>query len=237
MKVVTTCKEGKDYSQSVLKEYIAYKGFNLVSDVSYRTRLVELTLFDNQERVEPLVQFAILIESDKMLKKRMDCKEITSKETTVSNLVNNFYANPDSRTLLNMNIMSIYQYMIGNTDWGATHFHNMRVLSRNGVYFPVPFDFDYAGMTGTDYAIPSSSLPIESVKERHYLGPCNDIAKFQEALNIVTAKKAELYALWEQNPYLRKKDKTQLTNYIDSFFEEINDANSLKAIANSNCQN
>jgi hypothetical protein len=57
--------------------------------------------------------------------------------------------------------------MIGNTDWWIHRRHNVDLVElADGSLVPIPFDFDYAGIINTPYAIPSPSMPIKSVEDR-----------------------------------------------------------------------
>ena len=63
--------------------------------------------------------------------------------------------------------MSVFQYMVGNTDWSMVRFHNVEVSrTPRGVYVPVPYDFDWTGLVSTRYARPNEGLGIRSVRQR-----------------------------------------------------------------------
>ena len=52
--------------------------------------------------------------------------------------------------------LSVFQYMVGNTDWSMVRFHNAEVLQNSeGVYVPVPYDFDWTGFVSPRYARPN----------------------------------------------------------------------------------
>ena len=46
MKVVTHCNNSKVYSEYVLKEYLIYKIYNILSPVSFRVRLIRMKYVD-----------------------------------------------------------------------------------------------------------------------------------------------------------------------------------------------
>ncbi len=53
IKLVTHCRSRKDlYEQNVLKEYLAYKLYNLFTEESYHVRLVHLTYADTEGKVD-----------------------------------------------------------------------------------------------------------------------------------------------------------------------------------------
>ena len=77
--MVSTCGNGKAYQNYLLSEYLIYKTYNVLTDMSYRVRLLELTLKDSKHVEDDVVHFAFLIERDKSLAKRTDAKEIVLK--------------------------------------------------------------------------------------------------------------------------------------------------------------
>ena len=80
--------------------------------------------------------------------------------------------------------------MIGNTDWSVGNSHNLQVLQLpeydKGV--PIPYDFDYSGFVGTNYAIPRSTLPIESVEERYFSGEICDGGRSKRMCRVLLVK-------------------------------------------------
>ncbi len=51
-------------------------------------------------------------------------------------------------------LMSVFQYMIGNTDWSVWALHNVVLLKADSTALPivVPFDFDWCGIVNAPYA-------------------------------------------------------------------------------------
>ncbi len=235
LKVVNTCGNGKAYQNYLLNEYLIYKMYNVLTDMSYRVRLLELTLKDSKGMEPDEVHFAFLIESDKMLKKRTDTKELESEDIKMAELMQIFYMNPGETSLFNINILALFQCMIGNTDWGSNSFHNVKIFMKNETYSPVPYDFDYAGMINAKYAVPPKSLPINTVRERYYLGPCCKNNEFDGALEVFKSSKEKMYRVVNTFPYLRPKEKENIINYFDSFFDIVDNPQALKAMATTNC--
>ena len=52
LKLVTHCRKGDRFSKNVLKEYVAYRIFNLLSDNSFRVRLVHITYIDSDRNID-----------------------------------------------------------------------------------------------------------------------------------------------------------------------------------------
>ena len=237
LKVISPCMEGRNYDKYLLKEYFAYKAFNIFTDMSYKVRLVELTLVDNQDRVDTETVYAVLVESDKNMARRTGSKEIENDDTSMSMLIQNFYLNPTEAHLYNVNLFSLFQLMIGNTDWGASNFHNTKIYLKDNNMYPVPYDFDYSGLINTPYAIPSPSVPIKNVTERHYLGPCCEFIQFEKALKTIQDKKSELYSALNTDPYISQKAKKEMLYYINEFYNLMDDPAEVEKFRNTNCQN
>ena len=65
---------------------------------------------------------------------------------------------------------SMFQYLIGNTDFSVAYQHNGKLLYIDKKIYPLPYDFDLCGLVDASYAIVNSKLGIESVKDRKYRG-------------------------------------------------------------------
>ena len=94
---------------------------------------------------------------------------------------------------LQMTLVSIFEYMIGNTDWSVFASHNIKLLLSKSDSFHVsiriPYDFDYSGFVNTDYAIPDPRLNISNVRERVYRGYPRTIDEMDETLDIFRESK------------------------------------------------
>ena len=62
LKLVGHCKITRRYEQSVLREYLAYRLLNAMTDLSFRVRLLEVTWVDSDERRGRMVRSAFLID-------------------------------------------------------------------------------------------------------------------------------------------------------------------------------
>jgi hypothetical protein len=128
-----------------------------------------------------------------------------------------------------MTLVAIFEYMIGNTDWGVSVNHNTRLLlSKNDsshLPYVVPYDFDYSGFVNTDYSIPDPKLDITSVRDRLYRGFPRTIDEINEALNIFKKQEKNIYSLINDCSLLTSRTKKDLTGYLDGFFSMIKKPN------------
>jgi hypothetical protein len=220
IKIVTHCKGSQTYKKYVLKEFLCYKIYNLLSPMSFRVRLVRMTYVDTGRENKISGGWAFMIEPVKMLAQRFNAQE-TEKEGLLSR-----HMRP-----VEMNMMALFQYMIGNPDYSVPHKHNVKIFNQSGHgaarYTAVPYDFDYSGLVDAYYAIPSEYLDITSVKERYYLGPCRPDLDFDLAIEQLNLHKEEILQLVRDFEYLEKKDKESVLNYLEEYFDEAANPNSL----------
>ncbi len=70
MKMVTRCREGKSFEDYILREYLVYKIYNLITPYSFRTRLVRLKYMDTGRDNKESEDWAFLIEPDDLYGKK-----------------------------------------------------------------------------------------------------------------------------------------------------------------------
>ncbi len=228
IKLVTHCKHSVTYENYILKEYLVYKLFNVISPNSFRVRLLEVDYIDTGKKGKDIDTWAFLIEPEGMLAERLDMFKIKNDELTQK------YMEPDD-----MVRVSLFNYMVGNTDFSVNGRHNMKILQPNDVTktlgIPVPYDFDYSGFVNATYAVPYEGLGIKSVKERYYLGLCKNEPSFEPILKEFLSKKKDLLKVVEDFEYLEGRDKKYLIDYLNEFFEEAERPNFIRNHVKSTC--
>ena len=214
LKLVAPCKDSARYQQSVLREYLAYRILNALTDLSFRVRLLQVTWVDSDERRGRMVRNAFLIEHDDRLAERLGMKALNFERTEVSAI------RPD-----HLNLTELFQYLIGNTDFSPNLgsdgecCHNYAMFGNGGeLMLAIPYDFDMAGFVYAPYAEPDPDLGIENVRQRLYLGHCVNngfvdasIARFQEVRDT-------LYALLAGQQDLEPAVRQSIASYMDEFY-------------------
>jgi hypothetical protein len=229
IKLVTHCRLGnEDYT---LREFLAYKLYNVLTEYSYRVRLAKITYINTntKKQSKPINEFAFLIEPTEVLCKRLNAVEIKTQKVTQK------YIKPDI-----MDRMAIFNYMIGNTDWSLPIRHNVVIFSqprspRPDLGIAIAYDFDYAGLVNTDYAVPFPDLGIKTVRERRYLGVCRTKDEFINALKEFSDKQNEFLKVINDFPYLKEKSKKDVINYLNGFFAGLEKGNSVLNSLLSGC--
>jgi hypothetical protein len=223
LKLVNECKLSRQYDQYLMKEFIAYKIYNLLTDMSFRVRLLNVSFQDSASKKKPITEHAFLLEDIKELAKRNDCAEWRR-----GNLVT------EATNRKQMTLVAIFEYMIGNTDWAVPVNHNTRLIySLKDTLlrpFVVPYDLDYSGFVNTEYAVPDERLGIENVQERLYRGYPRTMEELNEALDIFKQQKENIYNTIKNFDLLTPSSKKDLTLYLDAFYVTIKDPGSVKSV-------
>ena len=212
IKLVTHCRNTDQYEQYVLQEYLIYRAYALLTDLSLRTRLARITYEDATGREKPLTRYGILIEDERRLAERHRLRVVEDTGTPMARL-------DPPRTVF----MAVFQYFIGNTDWSIRALHNIVLLADSaGRLMPVPYDFDWAGVIATRYAQPDTALPIRSVKERLYAGYCGALEDFEPIFARFREQRAAIESLYDLEP-LERGEREQARRYYADFFRLIDD--------------
>jgi len=211
MKVVTRCRDSKQYSDYVLREYLVYKIYNLVTPYSYRVRLVNMKYEDTGRDNRESQCWSFLIEPDDMMARRLRGR-----------LIKNDVLSMRSVNRQVMDRLAMFQYMIGNGDYSVTGRHNLKIMALDPPgptsFLPVPYDFDYTGFVNTHYAFPGEALGISSVRERYFLGPCRSESLHLMAIQELELVRDEIEALIWSFDYLDEDSRFDMIGYIESFF-------------------
>ena len=225
LKLVMPCV-GDEY---VVREWLVYKLYNLVTPNSFRARLVKVKLEDegNKKTVAPF--YGLLLEPEKKIAKRNGLvaveKKIIPEQT-------------DEEAFINM---SVFEYLIGNTDWSIQFLQNIKLLAAdsNGLIpVPVPYDFDHAGLVNAPYARPTEELELNTVRDRRYRGYCiKDIKAFDGAVALFNRLKQDIYSTYTNCTLLDEKYVKSTLKYLDEFYSTINNKAALKKDFSYPCDN
>jgi hypothetical protein len=219
LKLVFPCRKSDAYEQYILLEYLAYKIYNLLTEYSFRVRLLKIKLIDLDSKEPVHEKYGFVIEPIDKLAKRTNSKEIE-----VKNL------HPDITDSLLINRLSIFQYMIGNTDWSVKALHNIKLLSRDSLRSPVavPYDFDFSGLVDAPYAAPAEHLNISSVRMRYFNGYCREMEDILINVNLFISKKKTIYDLIYTVEGLEKHYIDETIKYFDQFYNILDDHNRIR---------
>jgi hypothetical protein len=214
LKLVSSCMNTNDDDQNLLKEYMCYKIYNLITDKSFRVRLLNMKYADSSGKRKPITHHAFLIEDVKQVAKRNDCEDWSDRKYST-----------ERTNRRQMTTVAIFEYMIANTDWAVPVNHNIRLIHSSADStsrpFVVPYDFDFSGLVNTTYSAPDQRLGIESVRERVYRGFPRSMEELNDALDVFKKQKENIYASINNFNLLTPVTKREMTNYLDEFYEMI----------------
>ena len=219
LKLVIPCNDGSDrYQNYIFDEYLAYRILNVLTDHSFRVRLVEITFEDVEDDYDTRTKHGFLIESDEFMAER---------QVGTLQEVDQFHP---GRTFGEYSVMvAMFNYMIANTDWSPVFFHNVRLVrTEDGRYLTVPYDFDTSGLVNARYATVDPSLQdqIRRVTQRVYRGFCRPelthpvaVARFAERRGEVAAVINDLAATGFAD--FDEDDAEDMVDYLEDFYEVV----------------
>ncbi|MDF1559756.1 MAG: hypothetical protein P1P83_06065 [Bacteroidales bacterium] len=215
IKLVNQCQPATIYEDYLIREYLVYKLYNVVTDTSFRVRLVRLNYIDTEKKRKPIIQYGMLVEPEGLVESRLNLLEVKSKALSMRHM---------RPTMIDR--IAIFNYMVSNWDWSVPGQHNISVFtspipSLAGQGIPIPFDFDLAGVVNADYAIPLPETGLTSNRDRTFLGICRSREVFVSELKVFISKKDEFYSVVENSPHLRKAAKRDITFFLDQFFDQL----------------
>ena len=203
------CK-GEEY---LIREWLAYKIYNLVTPKSFRARLVKVKLEDDRNKKPVTAFYGILLEEAKQMARR-------NKAIAVEQALK-----PQQTQREAFLEMAVFEYLIGNTDWSTQYQHNVKLLlsDSNAVPVTVPYDFDHAGIVNTPYANPAEELQLQSIRERRYRGYCiSDLKVFEPIIARYNLLKNDIYKIYTSCTLLDEKYIKSTVQYLDEFYATIN---------------
>jgi len=213
IKMVTHCNSGNE--EYLFKEFLIYKLYNVLTEYSFKVRLVKVDYISTAKNQKIIRSYAFLIEPLDMLAERTKSVPVEILTVAQKNII------PEM-----MDRMTIFNYMIGNTDWSLAGQHNVKVMSVIDTSHPglggiVPYDFDYAGLVNAHYALPTEGLGLESVKQRRFLGDCRSVEQYTFALKEFSERKSEFYRIINEFTYLNEKERKYMIGYLDEFYSDL----------------
>lgn len=214
LKLVLPCLQEKDNNDNVIKEYLAYKLFEIVSPYHFKTRITDITFEEKKGKKTKVYKIkGFLIEDDKTVAKRLNGKIYDGVIHPLSQEAEACVRN------------AFFQFMIGNTDFSQAYSHNVKLLYIDEQMLPIPYDFDMAGLVNTSYAavseIPGDKVTRTSVTQRMYRGFERDDFVFARVRQEFIDHKTEMMLLFNNHAYLfeNPEEFKQAKEYLSSFFE------------------
>ena len=215
LKLVMPCDNQRRSNALVVREFLCYKLFEMMSPYSFSTRLVNVDLTELRDKKTRNFKLkGILLEDFDKLAKRLDAKAVKDSSIAPWDL-------EDTSAMR----FYLFELLIANTDWSTSAQHNARVIQiRKGNYIPLPYDFDMSGMVDAPYSFVADAgdekLPIDNVKQRFYRGHCRPAGVTQFVRNEFLAKEKKLLSIADQlKGEVDDKEIRDIKKFLDEFFD------------------
>jgi len=234
LKLVTHCKtRNYHYEQLVLREYLAYRILNLLTDESYRVRLMKINYIDT-EGGKPTTKLGFVLEDDDHVAARNNMGPIKTGDIQAGDLDRG-----------QQSLIDIFQYMIGNTEYSLfiaepddDCCHNSDLMSATGTapYTPLAYDFDFSGLVNAPYAEPNPRYRLRHVRQRYYKGLCGNNDLLPETIQRFIDRKEATYELVRELELLDMKSRKHVVSYLNLFYKRISDPKSVRLRLEYKCK-
>jgi hypothetical protein len=234
LKIVTHCRSGSTHLRYLLQEHGIYKAYNVLSDHSFRVRMLNVTYRDSQKKRREELHPAFFIESDDEVAERLGMQKIKAK-TIESHQFD----------VAQTNIYELFQYMIANTDWAIRKgpdsedcCHNGKVIAKPDAednWVVLPYDFDQAGVINTKYALPAIGLDISKVRQRLYRGRCRHNDQLNETISLFNDRREEIESAIAPQ-YLSDSQRKSILRYVAAYYAIINEPEELNQEIIEDCR-
>jgi hypothetical protein len=226
VKLVTHCESLLKYEQVILREYTAYRILNVMTDASFRVRLLRITYVDSEDKKQDSVSHGFIIEHRDRLAKRLEKDYFDLPGTTIESLDPAY-----------TNLVSIYHYLIGNTDFSPIKGVEDKACCHNHVIFgndgeplwSVPYDFDQAGLVDAPHAAPNMRFNLRNVKQRQYRGRCAHNDQLAGSIAQYINKREEIMAVVREVDDATDRSEKTMAKYVDKFYDTISSERRVKS--------
>jgi hypothetical protein len=212
LKLVTHCGKSARHEQNLLVEHGIYRAYNRLTELSHRSRLARVTYADTEDPARTLTRYGFFLEDDDDVAKRNG-----------GTLLPIMGVGLDEMDPTQLDLVAVFQYLIGNTDWSVIMIHNIRLVQIEGQpYFqPVAYDFDWSGLVNATYARPDARLGTKTVRERVYRGACRPMEELAPTLARVMERRDSIREAFASVPDLEPKRLEDVLRYLDEGFRMI----------------
>ena len=203
---------------------MAYRILNELTDFSLGVRLFQITYVDTEGGHRDRETFAFAIEHRNRLAARSGIPVLITPRTWIHNL--------DARYL---NKTSLFQFMIGNTDFspilgaeGQDCCHNHRLFGMDAgapPQYAVPYDFDMTGIANLPHSAPNPRFNLRTVTQRLYRGRCVNNELLPKTIEHFQWRRNSILDLINNLPGASNRTRSSLRGFINGFYNVIDNPN------------
>lgn len=222
-RIVTHCRtDDSHFVQYVIREYLVYKMYQILNPLSLKVRLAIITYEDTGSRYPSITKYGFFLEDEGEFASRFNAEKV-SERVTFDDLEKN-----------NGLMLSLFQFMIGDTDWIVQFSKNLVILKKGDQIYAVPYDFDYCGIVDTDYRNATGFTSL-SKPERIFKGNCYTRRELKHMLKKFKRSKSKFHHLLYSTKLLDNDSLIHMYNYITQFYDIIRTKKERIKYFNINC--
>jgi hypothetical protein len=208
LKLVTPCQTDED----LIDEYTVYKMYNVVTDLSFKVRLARILYFDTGTNKAVFERYSFFLEDKDHVAERNNL-------VPVNNFITPFEVNRDNYIKL-----SFFQYLIGNKDWWVSSRKNtviMQAKDSTGVFFAMPYDFDFSVFVNADYTKPGGDPNYSIADRRMYKGICFTDEEYQKVFEFYRELRPVLESIVNTQDLISRNARKEKLRFIKEFYTVI----------------
>lgn len=233
LKMVTHCQSSSPrYDQFVIKEYLAYRVLNVISDHSFRARLLRVKYVDEDRGNSERSRLAMFIEHEDKLAKRLGTTVLKTRMVTFASL------QPE-----HANLMSLFHYFIGNTDYspisgseGENCCHNHTLFDSAGDFIlSVPYDFDMSGFVNAPHSGSNPRFKLRNVRQRLYRGRCVNNVHLAASLERFFSQRTTIVDMINTQKLMKTSVRKDLLSFVRKFFDSLDSPKKIDKKLVSDC--
>jgi hypothetical protein len=223
-RIVTHCRTNDThFVQYIIREYLVYKIYQILNPLSLNVRLALITYEDTEGRYPSYTRYGFILEDEGEFASRFNMEKVNER-VTFEELEGN-----------NGLLLSMFEFMIGDTDWIVQFSKNLIILKNGNDIYAVPYDFDYSGIVDTDYRT-STGYTSLSDPERLFKGKCYTTEELKNMIKKFKKSKGKIYRLLYASRQLDNDSLIYMYNYITKFYEIVRSKQEMLKYFNVNCE-
>jgi hypothetical protein len=205
LKLVTPC-QNEEY---VVEEYMIYKMYNEVTDLSLKTRLAKILYFDTGTGKKVFEKYSFFIEDVDHFSERINAMEVDRMMMSAD-------LNRE-----NVNRMAVFQYIIGNREWFINIRHNIMIMQPADTSirpFAVPYDFDFSAFVNAAYTKPKGIPDSLLGNRRAFKGLCLETDEAKEIFDFYRGQRQVFESIIKKKGLIPQYSRNRILAYIDRFY-------------------
>jgi len=222
LKLVTHCLLEEENRQALLKEYWIYKMHNELTENSFEVHLIEVIYVHSEDLKRKYREYGFLIENTHEMAHRLGGHIIEGMGKKAEQLTPESYHHT-----------SLFNYMIGNTDWSIELEKNLKFVQKEGAakLTLVPYDFDFTALANPPYM---KIIPMHdrenNPENRVAIGKFSSTTALQNTTNQFLALHKTGFLAFKEDPLLEANEKRVMRSYLQGFYRVLKNEKRLKKL-------